>query len=243
MSWWERLIIIAAVLLVAALLAGLVERRMSKYELDPVTVTRYRVLRRTIMAMIMAVALLSALLIIPEVRAVAAGILASSAVIGVVLGFAAQRTLGNAIAGLLIAFSQPLRIGDRVTIDGESGTVEEIHLTYTFIRTEDNARLVIPNETLASDTIRNATIVDRKQLAEVSFQVPLNQDLEHLLSLLRAQEEGWSVVQEVSLVGADASSAIICLRAPSADDAEAERVEEELRLRGHRILREAGVYA
>ena len=91
------------------------------------------------------------------------------------LGFAAQRTLGNVIAGLLIAFSQPVRIGDRVTIDEQTGTVEEIHLTYTFIRTEDNARLVIPNETLASDTIRNATIVDRKQLAEVSFQVPLNQ--------------------------------------------------------------------
>jgi small-conductance mechanosensitive channel len=237
MTWWERLIIICAVLLAAALLAGLVERRMARRELDPATVTRYRVLRRTIIAGIMGIALLSALLVIPEVRAVAAGILASSAVIGVVLGFAAQRTLGNVIAGLLIAFSQPVRIGDRVTIAGEPGTVEEIHLTYTFIRTEDNSRLVIPNETLASDTIRNATIVDRKQLAEVSFQVPLTQDLEHLLSLMRESE------QDVSLVGMDASTATICVRKPASDDADAVRLEEELRLRGHRILRTAGVYA
>lgn len=237
MSWWVRLIIICAVLLVAALLAALVERRMTRRELDPATVTRYRVLKRTIMGSIMAVALLSALLIIPEVRAVAAGILASSAVIGVVLGFAAQRTLGNVIAGLLIAFTQPLRIGDRVTVGGERGTVEEIRLTYTFIRTEDNARLVIPNETLASDTIRNATIVDRKQLAEVSFQVPLNQDLEHLLGLMRESE------QDVTLVGLDAATATICIREPASDDAEAERLEEEMRLRGHRILRSAGVYA
>lgn len=241
MSWWERLIIIAAVLLAAGVLAGFVERRMSRQELDAATVTRYRVLKRTIMAMIMAVALLSALLIIPEVRAVAAGILASSAVIGVVLGFAAQRTLGNVIAGLLIAFAQPVRIGDRVTIDGKSGTVEEIHLTYTFIRTEDNARLVIPNETLASDTIQNATIVDRKQLAEVSFQVPLTQDLEHLLALLREPTDGRT--PDVSVVDADAANATICMREPARDDAEAERLEQELRLRGHRVLRGAGVYA
>jgi small-conductance mechanosensitive channel len=241
MSWWVRLAICAGVLLLAAVLAALVERRMAHRELDPATVTRYRVLRRTIIAGIMAIGLLSALLIIPEVRAVAAGILASSAVIGVVLGFAAQRTLGNVIAGLLIAFSQPVRIGDRVTIDEQMGTVEEIHLTYTFIRTEDNARLVIPNETLASDTIRNATIVDRKQLAEVSFQVPLNQDLEHLLALMRASEDGRAA--DVSLIGMDAASATICMRRPAADDVEAERLEEELRLRGHRILRTAGVYA
>ena len=241
MPWWERLAICGGVLLLAALLAGLVERRMADKEFDPVTVTRYRVLRRTIMATILGIGLLSALLIVPQVRAVAAGILASSAVLGVVLGFAARTTLGNVIAGLLIAFTQPLRIGDRVTVGGESGTVEEIHLTYTFIRTGDDARLVIPNETLASDTIRNATIVDRKQLAEVSLQVPVNQDLEHLLTLLREPENGRA--PKVTLAGIDASSATFCLREAAGDDVEAERLEEELRLRGHRILRAAGVYA
>ena len=60
--------------------------------------------------------MLSALLVIPQVRAVAGGILASSAVIGLVVGFAAQRTIGNFIAGILIAFAQPLRLGDYVEI-------------------------------------------------------------------------------------------------------------------------------
>ena len=44
-------------------------------------------------------------------------------------------------------------------MDGVEGVVEEIGLTYTFIRADDDTRLVIPNEKLASDTIRNATIV------------------------------------------------------------------------------------
>ena len=83
---------------------------------------------------------------IPQVRAVAGGLLASSAVLGVIIGFASQKTLGNFVAGLLIAISQPLRLGDHVTVDGTDGTVEEIGLTYTFIRTEDDARIVIPNE-------------------------------------------------------------------------------------------------
>ena len=47
--------------------------------------------------------------------------------------------------------------------------VEEIGLTYTWIRTRDNDRLVVPNEKLASDTIRNSTIRSESTLAEVTF--------------------------------------------------------------------------
>ena len=86
----------------------------------PAAATRYRVLRRSIFATIIFVGVLSALLVIPQVRAVAAAILASSAVIGLVIGFAAQRTIGNFIAGLLIAFTQPLRLGDEVEIAGHA---------------------------------------------------------------------------------------------------------------------------
>src|SRR5438045_1491382 len=90
------------------------------------TLTRYRVLRRTVVATIAFVGILSALLVIPQVRAVAGGLLASSAVLGIVIGFASQRTIGNFVAGLLIAFTQPIRLGDRVEVDGVPGTVEAI---------------------------------------------------------------------------------------------------------------------
>src|SRR5204862_3707912 len=109
------------------------------------------VLRRSVGATIVFVGILSALLVIPQVRAVAGGLLASSAVLGIVIGFASQRTIGNFVAGLLIAFTQPIRLGDRIEVDGVPGTVEEIGLTYTFIRTDDGSRLATPNETTASD--------------------------------------------------------------------------------------------
>ena len=142
------------------------------------------------MTAIVFVGVLSALLVIPQVRAIAGGILASSAVIGLVIGFAAQRTIGNAVAGILIAFSQPLRLGDRVVVDDVEGIVEEIGLTYTFIRAADDSRLVIPNEKLASDTIRNLTIRSTEKVAEITVQVPLEQDLDALLDALRAETSG-----------------------------------------------------
>ena len=73
-------------------------------------------------------------------------------------------------------------------VDGVEGTVEEIGLTYTFIKTDDNARLVIPNEKLASDTIRNSTIVSREKLAQVTVQVPLDRDLDAVVDLLKERD-------------------------------------------------------
>jgi small-conductance mechanosensitive channel len=149
MPLWHRLVVVGAVLLVTALVARLLDARIARRELDPAQRTRYRVLRRSVATTVVVVGLLSALLVIPQVRAVAGGLLASSAVIGLILGFASQRTIGNFVAGLLIAFTQPLRLGDRVEIEGDAGVVEEIGLTYTFIRADDDTRLVIPNERLA----------------------------------------------------------------------------------------------
>src|ERR687890_2544215 len=135
MPLWHRLIVVGVVMLITVVVARLIDRRIARSHLAPATMTRYRVVRRSITTTIVFIGLLSALLVIPQVRAVAGGLLASSAVLGIVVGFASQRTLGNFVAGLLIAFTQPVRLGDLVKVDGTEGVVEEIGLTYTFIRT------------------------------------------------------------------------------------------------------------
>jgi small-conductance mechanosensitive channel len=241
MPFWERIVILAAVVVASLLLAKLVDVRMRRGHLRAGTLTRYRVLRQSIMAGIVAVALLSGLLVIPQVRAIAGALLASGALLGLIIGFASQRTLANFAAGILIAFTQPLRLGDRITVDGIEGVVEEIRLTYTFIRADDDTRLVIPNEKLASDTIRNSTIVDRAQRAEITVQVPLNADLENVLGLLRAAcaDDKEPEVFVKSLEG----NATFTVRALAPDPSDAERLEHELRLRAHRELRAAGIFA
>ncbi len=237
MPLWQRLTVLGSVLLVTVVVARLIDRRIARRDLPPEAITRYRVLRRSITTAIFFVGLLSALLVIPQVRAVAGGLLASSAVLGIVVGFASQRTLGNFVAGLLIAFTQPVRLGDEVEIDGTRGVVEEIGLIYTFVKTDNDDRLVIPNETLASDTIRNSTIRSREKVAEVTVQVPLSSDLGSVVERLRRVTDG-----EV-FVGDLAGQATVVIRSRAANEAEAERLERDLRLRAHEGLRAEGIYA
>jgi small-conductance mechanosensitive channel len=239
MPFWQRILIAGAVLLIAMLAARMIDRRISRRPLPPEAVTRYRVLRRTITALIVAVGLLSALLVIPQVRAVAGGILASSAIVGLVVGFAARSPIANFVSGLLIAITQPLRLGDTVDVRGVSGVVEEIGLTYTFIRARDNSRLVIPNELLASDTIRNSTIVSRETLAEATVQVPQDTDLGAAVRLLGEALAGRPDAQV--LVSGLNERATLTVRTRVSDETGVEAVASELRLLAHARLREAGL--
>ncbi|HET9324921.1 MAG TPA: mechanosensitive ion channel domain-containing protein [Gaiellaceae bacterium] len=235
---WQRLLIVCAVIAVAVVVAKLVDMRMARRELAPGTATRYRVLRRSIMGAIIFVGVLMALLLIPQVRAVAGGLLASSAILGLVIGLAAQRTLSNFVAGVMIGLAQPIRLGDRVTVTEGEGVVEEIGLVYTRLRQDDQTRLIIPNERLAADTITNSTIASRETLAEVTVPVPRNKDLQAVIDLLRDV----TTPTDVLVTALDAES-VVTLRAWAGDEGAARRLESDLRLRAHARLLEAGVYA
>ncbi len=186
-EFWQHVLIAAAVIAITWLVAKFVDWRISRRDLPPDVVTRYRVLRRTIFIVIVFLGVMSALLVIPQVRAIAGGVLASGAVLALVIGFASQRTIGNFVAGILIAISQPLRLGDEVEVEGTRGIVEEIGLTYTWIRTRDNDRLVVPNERLASQTIRNSTIRSSTMFAEASVQVPADAKLREVVKVARVR--------------------------------------------------------
>jgi small-conductance mechanosensitive channel len=235
-EFWERFGVAIVAVVAAAVVAKLVDRRMRRQSLTPAAATRYQILRRSIFTTILCVGVLSALLVLPQVRAVAGAILASGAILGLVLGFAAQRTIGNFIAGLLIAFTQPVRLGDEVTIGAESGRVEEIGLTYTWVRTHDDDQLVIPNEKLVSETLRNSTIRSPRTLAEVTVHVPLTADLRALLDALQRD----STEAYVTDLAADAT---IAVRRWVPEGRLAERAASDLRLTVHDRLRELGIVA
>jgi small-conductance mechanosensitive channel len=234
--FWQRILIVGIVIAVTSLLAKVVDWRIARRDLDPSSATRYRVLRKSIVSAIVFVGVMSALLVIPQVRALAGGVLASSAVVGLVIGFASQRTIGNVVAGILIAITQPLRLGDRVTVENTEGVVEEIGLTYTWIRTRDNDRLVVPNERLASEPIRNSTIRSEESLAEVTIQVPATTDLRAVVNSLGTDGEEVYVSDL-----ADKATIVIRKRVPLHQDVE--RAESELRLAVAERLREAEVVA
>jgi small-conductance mechanosensitive channel len=233
---------------VAIVIAELVDRILARrgkqlsaavtgVELSPVTATRLRLVRRLIFALIIVIGIAVALTKIPTVRSIATGVLASSAVLGLVVGFAARQTLANAIAGILLAISQPIRIGDLVTFEDETGEVEDVKLTYTYIRLDDGRRLIVPNERLAQSSIENHTIVSPRVQVDVSVWLSANADLDRALELITDTDE------EVKAAVAEADKEGVRLSATTWCDTPAERGKIAAELRRHwlRLLREHGL--
>jgi small-conductance mechanosensitive channel len=150
------------------------------------TATRLRFLRRIIEAIVAIVVIAIALSQFNSLDRVGRTILASSAITAAVVGFAARQTLANAVAGIMLAVVQPIRIGDLVTFEGETGTVEDVGLTYTWLRTGADARLLVPNERLAGGILRNDSIRSPTVAIEVSVWLAPDADEATALDALRA---------------------------------------------------------
>ena len=169
--------------------------------LSAVADTRLRVVRRLIFTSIIVVGFALALSQFPEAERVAAGVLASSAVLGLVVGFAARQTLANAVAGVLLAITQPIRIGDLVTVEECTGTVEEVRLTYTYLLLDGGVRLIIPNERLASNPVQNHTVLDPRVETEIDIWLPLGADADQALEALAEMEDAEARIAEVTFEG------------------------------------------
>jgi small-conductance mechanosensitive channel len=111
-----------------------------------------------------------------------------------------------------------------VEVQGVRGVVEEIGLTYTWLRTPSGDRLVVPNEKLASDTIRNSTIRGRESLAEVTLQVPAGPGLRDTVDSLRRGGD------EVLVSDVQQGTATLAVRRWVPDEQSIESAASDLRL-------------
>ena len=206
-------------------------------ELTPVLDTRLRFLRRLITLSIVVIGLLLALSQFGGLSRLAAGLLASSALFAAIIGFAARQTLANLIAGVMLTITQPLRIGDRVTIEHETGTVEDVRLNYTVVRGGDGGRIFVPNERLASGILHNDTIVEPLVGLEVELWLPQAVDADTALAAL-AKLDGTPIAR-IAEVAADGVRFTVARGAIPPGDRPAR--ESELRADALRALRSAGL--
>jgi small conductance mechanosensitive channel len=243
------MLIAGIVVLLTLVAAKLLDRALARrLKLSADVMTRYSVVRRTAVAVVVVVGLLSALLVIPQVQAVASSILASSAVIALIVGFAAQSTLSNVVAGILVAFTQPLRLGDQVEVGAAVGTVEEIGLIYTIVRAPDGPRYYVPNTRMASDTIRNATLRSFEHRAQITVPVPLGSDLQRVRDILveearRAPEAMPERNPVATLTQLEAASAVFTVEAWAKSTGQAAKLAASVRSGAYERLRTEGIYA
>jgi small-conductance mechanosensitive channel len=150
-------------------------------ERDPAVAARRRTtfsfLLRFVVAFTALLGVWSVLSIFPATQEVASAFLASSAVLAVIAGLALSTPLGNLGSGVLLAFTQPIRLGDRITIDDHTGIVDEISLSYTALTTDEGRRIFVPNTRMVSTTLVNRSVDDPRRLITVELPVRLGAPL------------------------------------------------------------------
>ncbi len=116
-------------------------------------------------------------------------LLAGLGVAGIALGFAAKDTLENFIAGVTILLDRPFRVGDNIEIQDTFGTVVEIALRSTRIRTQSNELAVLPNSKVIMERIINHTRLKNLRI-EVPFGIAYKESPAQARACVLATTEG-----------------------------------------------------
>ncbi|HEY6886541.1 MAG TPA: mechanosensitive ion channel family protein [Solirubrobacter sp.] len=146
--------------------------------------TRLRFIRRLLYTAIVVIGITIALSGFTGISQLATSLLASGAIAAAIVGFAARQTLANFIAGIMLAITQPIRVGDWVTFEGNYGVVEDVSLNHTVLRTATEQRIVIPNEKLAGGILKNDTLVVDLVALDVAVWIPPEADVERAITAL-----------------------------------------------------------
>lgn len=180
---WVRALVTAAVWLVVVIVVRYAlnlafdryERRLE--ERDPAVAARRRTtfsfLAQVAVAFTVLIGVWSVFSIFPSTQEIARAFLASSAVLAVIAGLALTTPLGNLGSGVLLAFTQPVRLGDRITVDEHTGIVSEISLSYTALSTDEGRKIFVPNTKMVSTTLVNRSLDDPRRLVTVQLPVRL----------------------------------------------------------------------
>lgn len=161
------------------LILKIIQKSMEKHDVD----TGVRQFVNSVVKVILYVFLLICILNIfgIETSSVAAGV----ASLGLTAGLALQGSLSNFAGGVLILVLHPFVVGDYIIEDthGNEGTVTEITIFYTKLRTIDNKLIVIPNGTLANNSLTNATHSDRRQI-DLTVSIGYDDDIKKAKKIL-----------------------------------------------------------
>ena len=156
-------------------------------------VTRVRILTRVLTAIIVTVTACLMLMAIPSIRQIGVTLFASAGIAGLVVGMAAGLAIGNLLAGIQLALTQPIRIEDAVTVEGQFGRIEEIRPTYVVVRVWDLRRLVVPISYFIEKPFENWTRGETDALGAVTVYV------DYAVSIAALREEALRVLKSSDL--------------------------------------------
>lgn len=199
--------------------------------------TRLRVVRRLVFVTIVILGIGLALSQFTQLGKIATGLLASSAVLGIILGLAARQVLANPLAGILLAITQPIRIGDTITLDEQTGRVDDLTLSYTYIDTNDGRLMIVPNEQVVTHTVYNLSTGDQNAPVSASVWLPSDGDVGRARAALAPLEASHIETAEITPDGVR-----LLIKGPHGTARTGVSGEEAaLRERAHQLLFSAGL--
>jgi small-conductance mechanosensitive channel len=159
---------------------------------DPVSVrsrrTRIAIFSRTATFVIIFITVGLMLFAVPAVKSIGTTLLASAGLAALAVGAAAQPALKSLIGGLQMAVTEPLRIGDLVVIDGHTGRVEEIRMSFITVRTWDERAIIVPTTSVLDHSFENWSRKSEKLTGPIMLHLdpatrvqPIREELERFV--------------------------------------------------------------
>lgn len=143
------------------------------------------------------------------------GIVALASVLTLSVSLALQNMLANVIGGFTLLSTHPFRAGDFVEIAGQSGTVQEINMSYTTLLTPDNKQISIPNSAVVAAQIVNYTSAGTRRVeisVSASYDAPVQRVLDALVQAGTADNVLLSPAPSAVITGYGDSAIGYCLR-------------------------------
>ena len=173
-----KVIIFLIIILAFKLLGSLVGRVVRK-ALASSRVSMSQLLRKFFIGISeKAIIVLGVLVALSQLGVQIGPLLAGLGVIGFIIGFALQETLSNFASGMMILIYRPFDVGDLIEAAGVFGKVSELSLVSTTVLTLDNQRLVVPNNKIWGDVIRNVTHQKTRRV-DMVFGISYEDDVAH----------------------------------------------------------------
>lgn len=176
-------------ILIVRLLLALVQKALEKSKLEKAA---HKLVRSLLQAVLYA---LLCLIVASKMGLDVTGVIAFASVLTLAVSLAVQNALANVVGGFTILYTHPFSSGDYVEVAGQSGTVQEIGLTYTKLTTPDNKSVCIPNSAITSAQIVNYTVLGTRRM-EITVSASYDSPVEQVLDALRRAMQVDNILQD-----------------------------------------------
>ncbi len=165
--------------------------------------------------------------------------------LAVVAGLALTTPLGNLGSGVLLAFTQPIRLGDRITVDEHTGVVDDMTLSYTALATDEGRRIFVPNSKMVSTTIVNRSVSDPRRMVTVELPVriaaPLDEARRVTVEAVASVPGGETLDVDVKVGKVTESTAWLTVVALAPSSSDVARIASDVREHALAALGDAGL--